>query len=68
MAKLKSIVGFEMAISTIEGKWKLSQNRSEADRQGVREGLEARRGPNDMDVLGRMAEDSGRRHKSRVPS
>ena len=38
---LASIVGFEIAISAITGKWKLSQNRSEADRAGVAAGLAA---------------------------
>jgi len=33
---LKGIVGFELAIQTLEGKWKLSQNRDEADRDAVR--------------------------------
>jgi transcriptional regulator len=36
--ELKSIIGFEMPISKIEGKWKLSQNRSDADRAGVIQG------------------------------
>jgi transcriptional regulator len=35
IAELKSIVGFEMPIIRIEGKWKLNQNRSEEDRKGV---------------------------------
>jgi transcriptional regulator len=38
-AHLKGIVGIEIEISRIEGKWKVSQNRSEADRQGVAAGL-----------------------------
>jgi len=38
-AMLRGIVGFEIAIATLEGKWKLSQNRAGADREGVREGL-----------------------------
>jgi len=38
-AMLRAIVGVELAISRIEGKWKLSQNRDEADREGVRAGL-----------------------------
>ena len=37
--ELKLIVGFEMPISRIEGKWKMNQNRSEADRNGVIKGL-----------------------------
>lgn len=32
---LHAIVGFEMPITRIEGKWKNSQNRPEADRAGV---------------------------------
>jgi transcriptional regulator len=34
-----SIVGFRIAINRLEGKWKLNQNRSEADRQRVAETL-----------------------------
>jgi transcriptional regulator len=40
-AQLKAIVGIEIPIARIEGKWKVSQNRSEPDRQGVVEGLKA---------------------------
>jgi transcriptional regulator len=36
-----AIVGIEIPIDRIEGKWKLSQNRSEPDRRGVAEGLRA---------------------------
>jgi transcriptional regulator len=38
-AQLKGIVGVEIEISRIEGKWKVSQNRPEADRRGVVAGL-----------------------------
>ena len=38
-AQLKGIVGIEIAIGRIEAKWKVSQNRNEADRAGVAEGL-----------------------------
>jgi transcriptional regulator len=38
-SQIKGIVGFELAISRLEGKWKVSQNRSERDRTGVAEGL-----------------------------
>jgi transcriptional regulator len=38
-AQVKGIIGVEIAISRIEGKWKVSQNRPEADRTGVAEGL-----------------------------
>ena len=38
---IKGIVGLEMRITRLEGKWKLSQHRSESDRRGVVEGLDA---------------------------
>ena len=40
-AQMKGIVGIEIDIETIDGKWKVSQNRPLADRQGVAEGLSA---------------------------
>lgn len=40
-AQLKGIVGIELAITRIEGKWKVSQNRPAADRAGVAAGLAA---------------------------
>jgi transcriptional regulator len=38
---LKGIVGFSIQITRLEGKWKMSQNRPEADRDGVITGLSA---------------------------
>jgi transcriptional regulator len=38
---VEAIVGLEITISRIEGKWKVSQNRNEADRQTVIAGLTA---------------------------
>jgi transcriptional regulator len=40
-AQLKGIIGIEIDIETIDGKWKVSQNRPLADRQGVADGLDA---------------------------
>ena len=40
-AQVNGIVGVEMPISRIEGKWKVSQNRPENDRAGVVQGLTA---------------------------
>jgi transcriptional regulator len=37
--RLKGIIGFALPIARLEGKWKLSQNRSPQDRDGVIEGL-----------------------------
>lgn len=39
--QLKGIVGIEIVITALEGKFKASQNRAEADRAGVAEGLAA---------------------------
>lgn len=38
-AQMKAIVGIEIPIGRIEGKWKMSQNKDAADRAGVVEGM-----------------------------
>jgi transcriptional regulator len=38
---LNGIIGFELPINKLEGKWKVSQNRSDRDKHGVVEGLAA---------------------------
>ena len=38
-SQMKGIVGLELSITRLEGKWKASQNRSERDRDGVSRGL-----------------------------
>lgn len=38
-AMLRAIVGIEIPVERLVGKWKLSQNRNEADRNGVLQGL-----------------------------
>ncbi len=40
-SQMKGIVGVEIPITRIEGKWKVSQNRAQADRAGVVAGLTA---------------------------
>lgn len=55
-AQLRGIVGFQLPIERLEGKWKLSQNRSEADRQGVIEGLEGEGGVLEAAIARRMNE------------
>ena len=45
---LKAIVGFALPIQRLEGKRKLSQNRSTTDIAGVREGLAASPDPHDQ--------------------
>ncbi len=43
-AQMRAIVGLEIEIADIKGKWKVSQNRNAADRAGVIAGLEAEGG------------------------
>ena len=55
---LRGIVGIEICIAQIEGKWKLSQNRPDEDRKGVVHGLAAEHG--DEDAISRItAERAG---------
>lgn len=50
--QLRAIVGIEIEIAEIAGKWKVSQNRPEADRTGVAEGLEKRGGDHNAAMAG----------------
>jgi transcriptional regulator len=36
---MQAVVGLEIAMTAIEGKWKMSQNRDLADRAGVIRGM-----------------------------
>ncbi|MDP3032617.1 MAG: FMN-binding negative transcriptional regulator [Rhodocyclaceae bacterium] len=38
-AQRQAVIGLEIVIAQIEGKWKMSQNKDAADRQGVVDGL-----------------------------
>ena len=58
--QLKAIVGVEIVINRVEGKWKLSQNRSVADMTGAIEGLEA---IGEHDVSAAMREVVARREE-----
>lgn len=53
---LRAIVGFALPIERLEGKWKLGQNRSEADQHGVRDGLAASLDSRDRALAQRMAD------------
>ncbi|MFK0332606.1 FMN-binding negative transcriptional regulator [Rhizobium sp. NPDC090275] len=50
-AQMKGIVGVEIEITAIEGKWKVSQNRPIADREGVAAGLGETAGQDEMTDL-----------------
>jgi transcriptional regulator len=53
--QLRGIVGVELTVTGVEGKAKLSQNRSDADREAVIEGLRAEGRPGDLAVADAMA-------------
>lgn len=55
-AQIRGIVGIEIPIARLEGKWKVSQNRSPADRAGVADGLE-RQGDADSLAMARLVRE-----------
>ncbi len=55
--QLRGIVGFRFTIDALEGKMKLSQNRSDADRAGVTEALGASSDANARAISERMKAD-----------
>jgi transcriptional regulator len=57
-AQVKGIVGLEVPIARIEGKWKTSQNRPAADRDGVVAGL--RGTGDDGDVMAGVVAERGK--------
>jgi transcriptional regulator len=54
-AMLRGIVGFRFAITRLEGKWKMSQNREMPDRDGVVKGLGHRGRSDDAEMAGLVA-------------
>jgi len=54
--QIAAIVGIEIPIRHIEGKWKVSQNRSEPDRAGVIAGLRAANSA-EADAMARLVEE-----------
>jgi len=48
----RGIVGFRFAITRLQGKWKMSQNREPQDRAGVVQGLNARASGDDREIAG----------------
>jgi transcriptional regulator len=57
---LDAIVGVEIPIQRLEGKWKMSQNRPEADRLGAIDGLSASGGSAEQAVAAIMREVNAR--------
>jgi transcriptional regulator len=50
------IVGFEFAISSLIGKWKVGQNRTHADRQGVVKNLQYANAADSQEIAAMLAE------------
>jgi transcriptional regulator len=61
---LGAIVGIEIPVSRLVGKWKVSQNRSDADRSGVAEGLGQLNDTQAQAMAGLVAESAA--HKRQV--
>jgi transcriptional regulator len=59
---LRLIVGIDIAIERIEGKFKLSQNHPDANRAGVLKGLAERDGRRDAELAELMQQTEERRH------
>jgi transcriptional regulator len=56
-AMLRAIVGFRIEITRLEGKWKLSQNHTEARRRRVAAALEAQPDRDSQEIAALMRED-----------
>jgi transcriptional regulator len=52
---LTAIVGIELPVSRLEGKWKVSQNRSQDDRLGVASGLRSQSDDTSLAMAGLVA-------------
>ena len=55
--RLAGIVGIEISIESLIGKFKLSQNRSDKDQQGVITGLQSSCDPRELALAKRMQQD-----------
>lgn len=53
-SQLKAIVGIEISIGRIEGKWKMSQNKTVADRHGVINGMRDKDDPHNHPNLAEL--------------
>jgi transcriptional regulator len=57
--QLRAIVGIEMPVTRLVGKWKVSQNRPAVDREGVVQGLGAMKDAN-ASAMSRLVKDVDR--------
>lgn len=63
-AQIKGIVGVEIEIAAIDGKWKVSQNRPEADRTRVADALGDTAEPHANAEMGELVRRYGARRRS----
>jgi transcriptional regulator len=56
---LAAIVGFEIQVTALKGKWKLSQNRTAVDRQGVIDALKSEDSSVAAEMLSWMEREGG---------
>lgn len=56
-AQLRAVVGMELQITRLVGKWKMSQNRVPTDRKGVIAGLEVQSTPSSLAVAALVPRD-----------
>lgn len=54
--QLKGIVGVELEVTSLEGKWKVSQNKDEQDRSGVVSGLQ-QEGTREAEAVANLVSD-----------
>ena len=64
-SQMKGIIGVEIPIDRIEGKWKVSQNRPEVDRAGVVAGL--RGGGEQAEVMASLVAERGKTARQSAP-
>jgi len=57
----RGIVGFRFAITRLQGKWKMSQNREKPDWEGVVRGLESRASGDDLAIAGMVSDQNAKR-------
>lgn len=58
---MKGVIGFEVTVSEIQAKYKLSQNKKDNDRQGVYDGLEKRQDEQSRQILQEMKKERERK-------
>ncbi len=59
-AQIRGIVGLEIEITDLQGKWKVSQNRPAADRAGVAGGLDELGGVSDVTEMAALVRAFGK--------